>query len=411
MPRASRRAKLSVGASAAVAVVAALIVGGASKSAATVHTNAASATPPSTAAAPLDLTATTPSPGVLPAFSSPITWSFDSPLAPLTATPTLAPAVAGNWTRAGDTLTFTPASEWPPYKSVTVTFPALADLDGGHLAPVSQSFTAPAPDTLRVQQLLAGLGYLPLSFTPSTPGASPDAAAPAASTTTAAPGTTGTPTASPAGEPNGTTGAATTSTSTPAGVAAVDQPGSFTWRWADVPPTLAAEWSPGRPNLITQGAVMAFEADHGLAVDGIAGPQVWAAMVAATEAGQHDPRPYDYITVTQTQPETLTVWQAGTDVYSSLANTGVPGASTATGTYPVYSRFVTTTMRGTNPDGSKYVDPGIPWVAYFNGGDAIHGFVRAAYGFPQSDGCVELPPSHAQTVYPMDYYGTLVDVL
>jgi lipoprotein-anchoring transpeptidase ErfK/SrfK len=49
-------------------------------------------------------------------------------------------------------------------------------------------------------------------------------------------------------------------------------------------------------------------------------------------------------------------------------------------------------------------------VAYFNGGDAVHGFVRARYGYPQSDGCVELPPSHAEVVYPMDYYGTLVTV-
>jgi hypothetical protein len=31
------------------------------------------------------------------------------------------------------------------------------------------------------------------------------------------------------------------------------------------------------------------------------------------------------------------------------------------------------------------------WINYFNGGDAVHGFVRASYGFPQSLGCVELP--------------------
>jgi len=104
------------------------------------------------------------------------------------------------------------------------------------------------------------------------------------------------------------------------------------------------------------------------------------------------------------------VWQDGHDVYRTLANTGVYGAETTPGTYPVYLRFRTTTMVGTDPDGAHYDDSGIPWVAYFNGGDAIHGFIRASYGWPQSNGCVELPPANAEKVWPMDYYGTLVHI-
>ena len=77
-------------------------------------------------------------------------------------------------------------------------------------------------------------------------------------------------------------------------------------------------------------------------------------------------------------------------------------APTADGTFPVYASATrSTTMSGTNPDGSHYVDPGIPWVSYFNGGDALHGFVRASYGFPQSDGCVEMPPANAAVVFPL----------
>ena len=38
-------------------------------------------------------------------------------------------------------------------------------------------------------------------------------------------------------------------------------------------------------------------------------------------------------------------------------------------------------MKGTNPDGSKYADP-VAWVAYFNGGDAVHYFPRGFYGVP-----------------------------
>ena len=87
------------------------------------------------------------------------------------------------------------------------------------------------------------------------------------------------------------------------------------------------------------------------------------------------------------------------------------GAPTASGTFPVYLRYKVTTMSGTNPDGSKYVDPGIPWGQPLNGGDALHGFrLRGSYGYPQSDGCVEMPPANVALVYPLTPIGTLVTV-
>jgi lipoprotein-anchoring transpeptidase ErfK/SrfK len=91
-------------------------------------------------------------------------------------------------------------------------------------------------------------------------------------------------------------------------------------------------------------------------------------------------------------------------------NTGIPAAPTENGTYPVYVRYVTTTMSGTNPDGSSYSDPGIPWVSYFHGGDALHGFLRSSYGSPQSLGCVEMPFTDAQSLWPHTPIGTLVTV-
>ena len=65
---------------------------------------------------------------------------------------------------------------------------------------------------------------------------------------------------------------------------------------------------------------------------------------------------------------------------------------------------------GTNTNGSHYSDPGIPWVSYFHGGDALHGFLRSQYGYPQSLGCVELPESTAKTAYEYLSYGSLVTV-
>jgi lipoprotein-anchoring transpeptidase ErfK/SrfK len=67
-------------------------------------------------------------------------------------------------------------------------------------------------------------------------------------------------------------------------------------------------------------------------------------------------------------------------------------------------------MQGTNPDGTHYNDPGVPWVSYFNGGDAVHGFLRGSYGSPQSLGCVELPYAAAATAFQLMNYGTLVTV-
>jgi hypothetical protein len=67
-------------------------------------------------------------------------------------------------------------------------------------------------------------------------------------------------------------------------------------------------------------------------------------------------------------------------------------------------------MSGMNPNGSHYSDPGIPWISYFNGGDALHGFIRYSYGYPQSLGCVEMPFASAATVWPHTPIGTLVTV-
>jgi lipoprotein-anchoring transpeptidase ErfK/SrfK len=114
--------------------------------------------------------------------------------------------------------------------------------------------------------------------------------------------------------------------------------------------------------------------------------------------------------VSESIPETLEVHRDGHVVLSTPVNTGVAGAETAQGIFPIFSRFTSTTMTGTNPDGSKYSDPGVPWVNYFNGGDAVHGFPRGSYGTPQSNGCVELPIGTAQTVYGMLKVGDIVEV-
>ena len=55
-----------------------------------------------------------------------------------------------------------------------------------------------------------------------------------------------------------------------------------------MPGYFMALWSPGEPNTITQGAVMAFESQEHMTTDGIAGPKVWQALLQAAAANQVD---------------------------------------------------------------------------------------------------------------------------
>lgn len=155
---------------------------------------------------------------------------------------------------------------------------------------------------------------------------------------------------------------------------------------------------------------MTFEEVHHLAVDGIAGPEVFAALKSDLVHHTQNPVGYTYAYVSEHQPETLTLWHNGKVVFTSLANTGIAAAPTSLGTWPIYLRYQSQTMSGVMPNGERYSDPGVPYVNYFHGGDAIHGFVRSHYGFPQSLGCVELPIDQAKVVWNWVHYGTLVTV-
>ena len=366
-----------------VALVAVAVVG-VSVAAVTLHgpSNGAAASPTTTATpafqagvheGPFELRSTSPAGGAtgVPTDTT-VSVHFSLPVDPHAPSPTLSPAVSGVWQLiTPDTFQFVASAPFVPSTTETVTIPGgtggVTSRTGKSLPQSSTAvFTVAAGTTLRLQQLLAQLGYLPVSFVPARPLSAPQEAAQA-------------------------------------------QEGSFNWRWAE-PASLVSLWTVGTANQITKGAVMAYESAHGMKTDGTAGPAVWQQLLTDAASGAVNGAPYDYVYVSKTLPETTTVYSNGAAVYSTRANTGVAAAPTASGTFPVYLRYKVTTMSGTNPDGSKYVDPGIPWVSYFNGGDALHGFVRGSYGYPQSDGCVEMPPANAAVVYPLTPIGTLVTV-
>ena len=304
-----------------------------------------------------------------------VTVTLSAPVAAGSGLPTLDPPVPGTWRRSGTRdLTFHADAPFVPTTTETLTMPAgptgLRSTTGGVLvAPVTVTFGVAQASTERLQQLLAQLDYLPVSFTP-------------------------------AGGPPAPTETATA------------QAGTFAWRWSGVPPDFATAWTEAAENPITKGALMSFQRQHGLTVDGIAGHRVWTALLSDMAASKSTTEPYVNVLVSKQVPQTLTLYTNGTPVLTGQAvNTGAPGADTADGTFPVFEHVPSSRMRGTNPDGSTYDDPAVPWASYFNGGDALHGFVRASYGTPQSNGCVEMPIALAAQVWPLTPVGTPVTVV
>ncbi|HEY2239601.1 MAG TPA: L,D-transpeptidase family protein [Streptosporangiaceae bacterium] len=315
--------------------------------------------------------------------TAPITVGFSAPLAADSPLPTLSPSTPGSWKVSGSTATFTPTQGYPEDTSVTLTIPngttgmhsaqGVKNKAGGYLAAkFVRSFTTATYSTTRLEQLLAQLQYLPLTWAPS--------------------------------------GTAVSSSDTAGQIAAAYEPpsGSFSWE-SGYPSELHSFWSEGSSNLILAGAIRAFENQHGLTMDGEAGPAVWADVLKDLAAGHNNSAGYTYALASKHEPESLTIWHDGKQVLSTPANTGIPAAPTADGTFPVYEKLSFQIMKGTNPDGSKYSDP-VKWISYFNGGDAVHYFDRGSYGFAQSLGCVELPESTAESAYNYLTYGSLVTV-
>jgi L,D-transpeptidase catalytic domain/Bacterial Ig-like domain len=309
--------------------------------------------------------------------ADPVQVTLSAPLAATSPLPAIRPAVPGTWKRAGRTLTFTPATPFEPNTAFRVHFKAgrlgLRSAAGGVLAsPVVDHLRTKGWSNLRLKQLLAQLGYLPLKWKPQ------DA-------TAAQPDSFGTE------------------------LAAVYAPpaGSFTWK-GGYPKILTTFWG-GPSSLIMDGAIRAFQSNEGLTMTGVVTWDLWQHLLKAAAKGHTNPNGYTYALASKASPETLTVWHNGHVVMHTLANTGIPAAPTADGTNPVYLRYQFQIMRGTNPDGSKYADP-VSWVSYFSAGEAVHYFPRGSYGFPQSLGCVELPYNQAKQVWPYMTYGTLVTV-
>lgn len=349
----------------------------------TTRTSGASSTstsvPPTEA--PLRVTAISPTAGASSVGgSADVRVSFSAAIAPASPLPSFSPPQPGTWSRtAANSLVFAPALAYLPLSSIKLVVPAGAQgvrgADGSRLSrSVVDRFRIEDGSTTRLVQLLGLLDYSPVSFT-------------AAGSNVA---------------PSDETAQRSALFHPPTGV--------FRWRNRGWPKQLTALWNAHSYGVFTKGLVMEFEADHGLPTNGTTSTTLWQSLLEALAAGQHNTGGYNYALGNQAQPESLTIWHDGKVAVHVPANTGIAQAPTADGSFPVFARFRRQIMRGANPDGSKYADP-VQYVAYFNGGDAVHYFPRASYGIPQSLGCIELDLSDAAKAWPYLAYGTLVTVI
>ena len=319
-----------------------------------------------------------PAPGSTIKATTPITLTFNKPVSKALggSLPPVSPTSSGTWHKVGShSIQFQPTGfGYGLGAHVSIGLPNGVRLVGAKQSGDAWSgWTVPGGTTVRLQQLLAVLGYLPLRFHYDGTGPGPNTANELA--------------------------------------AAIKPPaGKFSWRYPNTPSALVSMWAPGTFGEMTKAAIMMFEDQHGMTADGIPGPQVWNALITAAVKGQKNAFGYTFVQVSESSPESQSTWHNGKTVVSGPVNTGIPQAPTAQGVFAVFEHAPSVTMSGTNPDGSHYNDPGVPWVSYFNGGDALHGFLRASYGSAQSLGCVEMPYSEAHDVYQYTPIGTLVDV-
>jgi peptidoglycan hydrolase-like protein with peptidoglycan-binding domain len=306
--------------------------------------------------------------------TEPLTVTLSAPVASDSPAPTLNPAVAGSWKIVGNSDVFTPVSTLEPCSSYTLTvWSRTSATDHTPLAHRrTVGLNVACPPLVAAQQALARLGYLAARLRPFYIVHI----------------------------------AAGAETRREAAVHAFHPPrGALVAEPADAPRVHA-----GQLDETTRGALTVYQSEHGLEASGEPNRDTWASLLSAETADRRNPSAYTWVSVSESIPEKLEVHRGHRVVFTTAANTGVAGAETAQGIFPIYSRFTSTTMSGTDVDGTKYVVPDVPWVNYFNGGDAVHGYPRASYGFPQSNGCVELPIEAAHTVFGMLRLGDIVVV-
>ena len=162
-------------------------------------------------------------------------------------------------------------------------------------------------------------------------------------------------------------------------------------------------------NQITKGAVMKFEHDRELDRRRHRRPDRLAHAADRRGRRQAPERPLQLRLRAPRSSRSADAVERRPHVLTSPGNTGIPA--------PNRTRHLPRLRAHPGRDDDRHQPrrlplqrPGISWISYFNGGDALHAFTARSFGTPQSLGCVELPLAAAAKVWPYTPIGTLVTI-
>jgi hypothetical protein len=156
----------------------------------------------------------------------------------------------------------------------------------------------------------------------------------------------------------------------------------------------------GTWNARTSHAVIAFQAWHRLARDGIVGPQTLAALENATRPTPASTLGGRRVEIYRAKGVTLLV-QNGKVVRALHSSSGKRAYETPAGSFSIF--------RKERNSWSVPYQVWLPYASYFNGGIAFHAYPEVP-AHPASHGCVRLPVPEAPFAYSFMSIGTRVAV-
>ncbi len=108
--------------------------------------------------------------------------------------------------------------------------------------------------------------------------------------------------------------------------------------------------------------------------------------------------------------QTIMAYQGNAPLKTVLMSSGMGWRLTPIGSFKVYLKVASQTMSG-GSGANRYYLPGVPWILYFSGENAIHGtYWHNNFGLPMSHGCVNVSIPDAKWFYDWGTVGTPVVV-
>jgi lipoprotein-anchoring transpeptidase ErfK/SrfK len=170
-----------------------------------------------------------------------------------------------------------------------------------------------------------------------------------------------------------------------------------------------ADWwqieTPGAPGWVAGWVVTAYNVEHVPEVVPPPTPVVADPIVIPPPAAPGEIDEARWIDIDLSE-QTLTAYEDGVVVRTTLVSTGLPATPTPTGQFRIWVKY-----RYDDMSGEDYYIKDVPYVMYFYRGFGLHGVTwHGNFGHPMSHGCVNLPTEEAEWLYGWADVGTLVNI-